>query len=217
MPQIKQNLTKEIVKELNLNYLLYLPKSYEQKDSWPLILFLHGSGERGQDLEIVKRTGLPAKIEDDEDFPFIVVSPQCPQPFNWSNLFDELFFLLQELKTNYKIDSTKIYLTGLSMGGYGTWELAMKYPEEFAAIVPICGWTDNIENLHLVKRLPIWTFHGAKDDVVPISAAETIVEELKKLGNNVKFTVYPEAGHDSWTETYGNTELYRWLLQQSKR
>ena len=199
--------------KVQMSYLLYLPKDYEQQESWPLLLFLHGSGERGEDLELVKMHGPPKLIAAGQDFPFIVVSPQCPKDRRWEPI--ELVALLNDLSNKYKVDDDRIYVTGLSMGGFGTWQLASYAPDRLAAIAPICGGGEK----HWVKQfahLPVWAFHGAKDTGVPLERSQVMVDELKKNGGNPKLTIYPEAGHDSWTETYDNPELYKWLLEQKR-
>jgi predicted peptidase len=198
---------------VNLKYLLYLPKDYDQKPSWPLMLFLHGAGERGDDIERVKKHGPPKLIEAGRELPFIVVSPQCPKDRWWEPV--ELTALLDEIVEKYKVDRDRIYVTGISMGGFGTWSLAMSTPRRFAAVVPICGGGDPIWARQLAG-IPIWVFHGAKDPTVPLARSEQMVEALKKANGNVKFTVYPNALHDSWTETYENPELYTWLLEQKR-
>ncbi|MBI3838556.1 MAG: prolyl oligopeptidase family serine peptidase [Planctomycetia bacterium] len=201
---------------VTLDYLLYLPIDYEEKDSWPLLLFLHGAGERGDDLELVKRHGPPKLIEQGKSFPFVVVSPQCPKDSWWPSQPIELITLVDEIVAKHKIDQNRIYLTGLSMGGFGTWSLAAYAPERFAAIVPICGGGEVLSTRRLT-HLPVWVFHGAKDQLVPLKRSEEMVEALKKSNSNVKFTIYPEADHDSWTATYDNPELYDWLLQQKRK
>jgi predicted peptidase len=201
--------------KVTMKYLLYLPKNYEQKPSWPLMLFLHGGGEGGDDLELVKKHGPPKLIEAGQQFPFIVVSPQCPKGKSWEAFTFELTALLDEIVEKYKVDRYRIYLTGMSMGGYGTWSLASYTPDRFAALVPICGGGDPSRTRRLAQ-IPIWVFHGAKDPTVPLKRSEEMVEALKKNGGTPKFTVYPEAKHDSWTETYANPELYEWLLQQRR-
>jgi predicted peptidase len=123
--------------------------------------------------------------------------------------------LLDDIIRTYRVDRDRVYLTGLSMGGFGTWDLAAAHPEKFAAIAPICGG-GNPQNAKKLARLPIWVFHGAKDPTVPIERSREMVEALKAAGANVKFTVYPEAQHDSWTETYNNPEFYQWLLEQKR-
>jgi predicted peptidase len=196
-----------------MKYLLYLPKDYRQKDSWPLLLFLHGAGERGDDLQLVKKHGPPKLIEAGKQFPFLVVSPQCPQGRWWEPV--ELAALLDEIVEKYKVDKDRICVTGLSMGGFGTWALAAYQPHRFAAIAPICGGGEPLTSM-VLSHVPAWVFHGAKDPVVPLARSEKMVEAMKNNGGEVKFTVYPEAGHDAWTETYANPQLYEWLLQQKR-
>ncbi len=198
---------------VKLKYLLYLPKDYQSKDSFPLLLFLHGAGERGDDLQLVKQNGPPKLIEAGQDLPFIVVSPQCPKEKWWESI--ELSALLDEIVEKYKVDQDRIYVTGLSMGGFGTWSLAAFSPDRFAAIVPICGGGDPQTTKRIVA-IPAWVFHGAKDTVVPLDRSERMVEALKRNGGKARFTVYPEAGHDSWTATYANPEVFEWLLQQKR-
>ena len=216
--QYSHSLEKEISLKLNIDYLLYIPEAYSTTDkAWPLILFLHGAGERGDDLSKVLIHGPPKLIaKENRAFPFIIVSPQCPENDFWTSKIqiETLNALLDEIVSKYRIDKRKIYVTGLSMGGYGTWSLATTYPDRFAAIAPICG-RGNPEEAGKIAHLPIWVFHGAKDQTVPIKSSEDMVEALKKAGSDVKFTVYPEAGHDSWTVTYENPELYDWFLQHT--
>ena len=201
---------------LQSRFLLNLPQGYDTLDrTWPLLLFLHGSGERGELLELVKRNGPPKMIEEGRQFPFIVVSPQCPEDLRWEAQTGVLDMLLQHLVEKYRVDTKRVYVTGLSMGGQGTWELAFAYPERFAAIAPICGWADP-GRARLIRHLPAWVFHGAKDDVVPVEESQKMVKALKALGSPVKFTVYPDAGHDAWTETYESGEMWEWLLEQKK-
>ena len=211
--QTVQKFEKEITLTVQANYLLYLPKDYaESYSAIPLVLFLHGAGERGNDLEKVKVHGIPKLIEQGKDFPFIAVSPQCSEGMFWNP--EVLSSLLDEIESNYRVDKNRIYVTGLSMGGHGTWELAIKEPNRFAAIAPVCGWSDT-SKASLIAHLPIWVFHGAKDVVVPVKASEDMVNALINYNSDVKFTVYPEANHDSWTETYDNEELYKWFMEQS--
>ena len=217
MPQKAHTLDAKITKSVHLNYLLYLPKGYGENpdEKWPLILFLHGSGERGDNLELVKKYGIAKVVEERDDFPFIAVSPQCQADGWWSHKVEALNALLDEMLAIYSVDPARVYLTGLSMGGYGAWHLAALYPQRFAAVVPICGGGTAAEARSL-KDIPVWVFHGAKDSRVPLSESEKMVTALKGVGGNVRFTVYPEADHDSWTLTYDNPELYEWLLQQRR-
>jgi len=213
---VQQLLTfeKTISKTLKCRYLLYLPKDYSGKQQrWPLILFLHGAGERGDNLDLVKKHGPPKLIEQGKQFPFIVLSPQCPADQWWSS--EVLINLLDEMVGAYKVDTERIYLTGLSMGGFGTWDLASLYPERFAAIAPICGGGRRYVADRL-KDVPVWAFHGGKDPVVPLKESEEMVKAVKAAGGDAKLTVYPDAYHDSWTAAYDNPELYDWFLSHHK-
>ena len=214
----------EITRSAEMQFLFYLPKEYQAKDGhrWPLMLFLHGAGERGTDVQRVAIHGPLSNVKQGKDFPFIIVAPQCPESQIWDN--ESLLKLLDHFIANYAVDTNRVYLTGLSMGGYGTWRLGLAHPERFAALVPICGGGNLIDAIlgprdkgDAIKSLPIWAFHGAKDSVVPLDESERIVKALKKNGvKEVKLTVYPEADHNSWTETYNNPELYEWLLKHSR-
>jgi predicted peptidase len=209
---------------VKLNYLLFLPADYSDKSrkKWPLMLFLHGAGERGTNLAKLTVHGPPKFLPNKPGFPFIVVSPQCPIGERWDS--ESLLALLDSVSAKYKVDSARVYVTGLSMGGYGTWALASEDPKRFAAAVPICGGGETIpillaskEKRDAMKSLGIWAFHGAKDPVVKLEESEKMVAAFKQIGNkDVKLTVYPEATHDSWTETYDNPELYDWLLEHKR-
>ncbi len=184
------------------------------------MLFLHGAGERGSNVWKVAVHGPPKVVKG--DFPFILVSPQCPSGEIWS--VDVLLNLLDEITDSYRVDTNRVYLTGLSMGGYGTWKLGLAYPERFAAIAPICGGGEYINVLlasrdraQALKTLGVWAFHGAKDPVVPLEESQRMVDALRRAGvKEVKFTIYPEAQHNSWTETYNNPEFYEWLLKHER-
>ncbi len=208
---------RQIARRVGLRYLLHLPPGYDTAGETrrPLILFLHGAGERGHDLEAIKRHGIPRVVEERDDFPFIAASPQCPPGERWDT--DVLTALLDEIEREQAIDPDRIYVTGLSMGGFGTWALAIATPERFAAVAPICGGGEPFAApLIAAARLPVWAFHGARDDVVPPRRTTEMVEALQRAGGDVRLTVYPEAGHDSWTPTYANPELYAWFLARSR-
>ncbi len=211
-------------RDYKVNYLLYLPKGYGETPGqrWPMIFFLHGAGERGTNIWKVAVHGPPKQATNMTDFPFIVVSPQCPEGQIWSS--DVLSRLLDDVTQRYAVDTNRVYLTGLSMGGYGTWNLGLAEPERFAAMAPICGGGQFISVLiasrsktAALKSMGIWAFHGAKDSVVPLSESQRMVDALKRAGmNHVKFTIYPEADHNSWTETYQNPDFYKWLLEHKR-
>ena len=201
----------EVTMKVTMDYLLYLPPEYEQQDAWPLMLFLHGADERGDDLERITVHGPPKLINQGKHFPMVIASPQCAEYCLWNP--QVLMKLIEGIVQTHKIDTTRIYLTGLSMGGHGAWTLAMEYPDVFAALVPICGWGDP-DSVKKIKHVPTWTFHGVKDTIVPITGTQKLVDALRATDSDVKFTVYPDAYHDSWTETYENPELYEWLFKQ---
>jgi predicted esterase len=198
------------------NYLLYLPDGYsiDTAKKWPFLLFLHGSGECGDDINKVKVNGPPKLVAQGRKFPFIIVSPQAASYVAGFQV-ETLNGLLLELKQTYRVDPDRIYLTGLSMGGFSTWDLAEKHPEEFAAIAPICSGGP-LENIWELRHTPVWCFHGAKDDNVPVSDSRRMVDSLKHYSSNVRLTIYPNANHDSWDTTYNDDSVYRWLLAQKK-
>lgn len=197
------------------NHIIFFPLDHRARDqAWPAILFLHGVGERGNDLKLVTTQGLPRMLKDRHDFPFIIIAPQCPEGQYWiPSMIDEL---IATVGSKFMIDNDRIYLTGISMGGYATWMTAIEYSYRFAAIAPICGGGDP-DKAFALKDMPVWAFHGAKDPVVKLSESEEMVKALKKVGGNVKFTIYPEGGHDAWTETYNNLALYEWFLTYSRK
>jgi len=208
-------------KTVNLNYLLHVPEQAQRNPEklWPTILFLHGLGESGNNPNDVLQHGLPRYITERPDFPFIVIAPQCPENTWWPELADGLERLLEKCYGSLAIDRQRLYLTGLSMGGFGSWYLASIWPGRFAAIAPVCGggyWFHGFpRQVAALKNVPVWAFHGAKDGVVPLTDSEKLVNALRGCGGNVRFTIYPNANHDSWTETYNNPELYNWFLQHS--
>lgn len=215
--QVPQSLSSAAV-DAKLGYWLFLPKEYGTDDRrWPVMLFLHGAGERGDNLDLVKVHGPPKLVDQRPDFPFIVVSPQCAKDHWWPGEVQQhlLAELLDHVLTQYRADSQRVVCTGLSMGGFGTWALAARHPQRFAAAIPICGGGDPAHAPQL-KHVPVWVFHGAKDFVVPLALSEEMVAAVKEAGGRAKLTVYPEAGHDSWTETYNNQAVYDWLLAQRR-
>jgi predicted esterase len=207
---LKQKLGRD-----SYRYLIDVPVDPPKNGSakLPLLLFLHGSGERGDDLDQVRTHGPPKLAAAGKKFPFILVAPQCPAGEWWSA--QQLNRLLDEVIAQYPVDRDRIYLTGLSMGGYGVWELAAEYPQRFAAIIPICG-AGSPHDADRLKKIPAWIFHGQQDPVVPFQRSVEMEQALKTCGGAVKFTPDPKAGHDSWTAAYSNPELYDWLLQQRR-
>jgi predicted peptidase len=218
--QTSQRLQRTVPRHYECRYLLHLPREAQAGGGgrrWPLLLFLHGMGERGTDLALVRKHGPPRIVEDRPDFPFIVVSPQCEPGDWWRN--EPLAALLDEVVERHPVDASRICLTGLSMGGFATWNLLLEFPARFAAAAPICGggnpylpYSYEATRLQALKTLPIRVFHGARDPVVPLAESERMVLSLRKFGCPVDFTVYPEAEHDSWTATYDHPGLYDWFL-----
>lgn len=224
-------------KTVAYEYLRALPLGYEATGErrWPLLLFLHGSGERGSDVQRVARHGPPKLLAGGSTLTeseaaagralaenFIVISPQCPTWQLWHD--DAVLALLDAVCAELKVDPARVYLSGLSMGGYGTWSLALRHPQRFAAIVPICGGGRLLDILisrgaarEAMQSLGVRAFHGAKDPTVPMTESQRMVESLRRAGaKDVELTVYPEAKHDSWTETYAKPELYEWLLTHAR-
>ncbi|CAF0922396.1 unnamed protein product [Didymodactylos carnosus] len=213
------------------DYLLSLPPDYNNNNSvrWPLILFLHGAGEIGSPIDKVKTHGIPKLVQsystglfDDVNQEcarfvtekFITCSPQVRRSYGWN--VQVLKSLLDELEQDYRVDINRIYVTGISMGGYGAWSLAMSSPHRFAAILPVCGGGD-CSLVKCLSHLPIWVFHGKLDDVVPVEESEQLVKRLEREEQGkCQLTIYPTLKHDSWTDTYNNLEIYCWLLKQTK-
>ena len=217
MPQKPHVVDLTYTRTARLKYLLHLPADYapDSGRTWPLILFLHGSGERGDDVERIRHHALPKKLETWPECPFIVVSPQCPADLRWALILESLDALLDHALATYAADPARVYLTGLSMGGEGAWFLAALRPDRFAALAPICARSSPSVAGRL-KAMPTWVFHGLRDDIVPLYESERMVAALKALGNNARLTVYPNAAHNSWTPAYDEAELYDWFLSHQK-
>jgi predicted peptidase len=215
--QSEQRFETRVTREIVLDYLLHLPPGYtDDGDPWPLVLFLHGAGERGSDLERVKLHGPPKLIAAGRQIPAIVVSPQCPTDSWWTSHEDDLLLLLDDLVARLNVDESRVYLTGLSMGGYGTWALAAAEPQRFAAAVPVCGGGQRILARRL-RELPIWAFHGDADPVVPMRESVDMVEAIRGAGGSeARLTVYPDLGHDAWTATYDDPAMWEWLFAQRR-
>lgn len=200
-----------------LGYLLFLPTDESEKTDagFPLLLFLHGIGERGTQLEKLKIYG-PTKICSDPEqaakWPFILVAPQCPESHFWSA--SQLRLLVEQICESCPVDRSRIYVTGLSMGGFGTWSILSSWPELVAAAAPVCGGGDPLKAKKMAKT-PVWAFHGEKDPLVPCQLSQAMIEALKAAGNeDARLTTYPGVGHDSWNNAYADPELYKWLLSK---
>lgn len=199
-------------------YLLYTPKT-ESGKKYPLVLFLHGAGERGNDNSAQLKHGAPAFItpENQAKNPCFVIAPQCPKDQWWpgENL-DNVIDIFKKLARDPRIDTDRLYITGLSMGGFGTWDALEKNPRLFAAAIPICGG-GNPKAAKLFKRVPIRIYHGDADDVIKLNESQSMIDALDKAkATDAKLTIYPGVGHNSWTQTYNNPEVMTWLFSQSK-
>lgn len=196
-------------------YLLSVPQDYDRnRESLPLIVFLHGAGERGTDINSVKIHGVPKIFDKGSDLRVITVSPQCDTGTTWSAQVKELKEFIDFIVEEYGIDKKRISLTGLSMGGFGTWAMGIEYPDYFSALAPICGGNGMIWLAHLLKDIPIRAFHGTADDVVLPSQSIEMAEAVNKAGGKAELTLYEGVGHDSWTRAYEQTDLIKWLSEQ---
>jgi predicted peptidase len=207
---------RAFTQEVSSHYLLDLPKEYDEKTDWPLLVFLHGYGQSGDDLQIVRENGPPKLFGEGKQFPFVLVSPQCPTGFYWRG--NVIMGLIDHLIENHSIDPNRIYLTGLSMGGYGTWQISHEYPERFAAIAPVCGGGLFVSPYFMdrLKNLPVWTFHDKRDDVIPYQESVSMVEGVNAAGGNAKLTTFDDGKHNISEEAYNNDELYDWFLKHPK-
>ncbi len=203
-----------------LPYFLTAPGDFDpEKESLPLIVFLHGAGERGYDIEQVKIHGIPKLFANDENYHHlrvITLSPQCPPDKVWNHLAFELMELIEHIVSEYNADRSRISLTGLSMGGFGTWEMGLTFPGYFSALAPVCGggqsWRASV-----LRDIPIRAFHGDIDSVVPVACMHEMIGAIKETGGNPSFTVFKNTGHDSWTQAYESTDLIEWLAAQKTK
>ncbi len=216
-----------------LPYRWHAPTAPEPGRRYPLVLFLHGAGERGDDNQAQLRHGVPdiLKWADQHAEPCFLIAPQCPAEEWWAAIdrqtkeaparaeatapMRRVLALLEQVAREHPVDPARLYVTGLSMGGFGTWFLLATVPERIAAAVPVCGG-GNPASAPAFSKVPVWVFHGARDEVVPVASSRNMVEALRKAGGNPKFTEYPEAHHDSWTATYRDPEVLRWMFQQRR-
>ena len=202
--------------DINLNYLLTVPTGFDPaKESLPLLVFLHGAGERGdlpEHVERLKCHSIPKLFSDDPDYlgtRIITLSPQCPEGIVWNNLVFEVKDLIEKISEEYNVNKKRIALTGISMGGFGTWEMAALFPEMFRVIGPVCGGG----NPQYASRytMPIWSFHGDKDTIVPFWRTKEMVDAIEAAGGSVLFTVYEGVGHNSWDNAYSDANFIKWL------
>ncbi|WP_200947208.1 dienelactone hydrolase family protein [Rhizobacter sp. Root404] len=206
--------TGVIRKSVEWRYLVWMPEAADRPAAgWPLLIFLHGSGERGTDLARVKAHGPPKYAAAGRRFPFVLVAPQLPEERQWDP--DAIEALRADLIARGPIDPDRVLLTGMSLGGHGTWDYAVEYPDRLAAIAPVCG--SGVPSLAMrLARLPVWSFHGALDDVVPIAPDRLMIDAVRAAGGRPKFTVYPDVGHNAWDPAYADPALYDWLLAQRR-
>lgn len=198
-------------------YLLYLPKDYpEGTKDYPLVIYLGGGAQNGNDLNKLKTYGVPYYVEQGQEYDFIIASPQCPEKKYWTteNWFDSLYM---DLTSRYRIDTTRIYVTDISNGGFGTWQVALDYPERFAAIAPLCGGVNDSDTAKIgnLRELPIWTFHGTADDMIPIAETERVVSKLEAYGY-IRFTRLPDEGHGI-QYLYQDRKIFDWLLRHRRK
>ena len=217
--QVAQEFTTTLAdgKKASMSYWLYLPANAAAKDvKLPFVLFLHGSGERGTDLAQVKKHGPPSLVGTGKNKDMegcIIVSPQCPDKQWWDAKLLKL--LCDDIVKTQPVDPNRLYVTGLSMGGFGTWSLLAENPDFFAAGVPICGG-GKPETAEKFKHVPVWAFHGAKDSAVPVKGSEEMIAALEKAGGKPKLTIYPDEDHASWVPAYNDPALWTWLVAQKK-
>lgn len=211
-----------------LPYRLLKPLEVDPKQKYPLVIFLHGAGERGTDNQKQLVHGVPEFVKRQKQYPCFLIAPQCPEKERWGDwtvnaaLLPEptppthlVLELLPALQKEFNIDAKRIYVTGLSMGGFGTWDLISRHPEMFAAAVPVCGGGDD-KQASKIAKLPIWAFHGAKDTAVKPERSRAMIEAIKKVGGDPKYTEYPDVGHASWAPAYKDEEMFKWLFAQKR-
>ncbi|MCG2460510.1 prolyl oligopeptidase family serine peptidase [Flavobacteriaceae bacterium F89] len=202
----------------DLSYYLYFPKDYETrpKEKFPILLFLHGGGESGDRLDSIKKSGPPKLLAQGKQFPFLILAPQNLHKKQWWNT-RAVIQLLDSIVADNRVDKNRIYLTGLSRGGGAAWEMAVTYPDKFAALAVVCGMAPVPYASWINRDMPIWVFHGEEDKSIPISESIAMVAKLRQMGYDVKFTKYPGVGHNAWDKAYTTPELYSWLMQQVRK
>jgi predicted peptidase len=215
-----------------LQYRLLKPENYDPQTKYPLVLFLHGAGERGKDndKQLVHGVAEFAKAESRKKHPCFLIAPQCPTGAGWSDFMAKkgapskdqsepgrlAVELVESIQKEYSIDPNRLYITGLSMGGYGTWDIITRHPDMFAAAVPICGGGDPTK-VEKIAKMPIWVFHGADDNVVKPERSREMVEAIKKAGGDAKYTEYPKVGHNSWVKAYQDADMVAWMFEQKRK
>ncbi|MCL6266277.1 prolyl oligopeptidase family serine peptidase [Flagellimonas myxillae] len=215
--QIVEDSVNTVTRE-NLRFYLYYPENYEvmEEEDFGLLLFLHGGGESGGNLDEIKQNGPPKLLVEGKQFPFLVLAPQNPHKKKWWNT-QAIMQLLDSVTATNRVDPNRIYLTGLSRGGSAAWELATQYPDKFAALAVVCGMTPLPYAHWIDKKMPIWVFHGEEDEVVSVDESDKMVEKLKKMNYQVRYTRYPNVGHNSWERAYTTDSLYTWFANQKRK
>ena len=199
-------------KHFNFQYVEYLPADYDEANTYPLVFFLHGAGERGEDPDVAMRHGYMKHVrEQGTEYPFIFIAPQCPMDKYWGCYTESLIAFLEDMIATHAVDEDRVYLTGLSMGGTGTWMLAMACPEKFAAIAPICG-TGICWYGEALKDVPVYAYHGDADAIVPVAESVNMVARVNAGGGNAQVKICYGVGHDAWEEAYKGDELWKWML-----
>lgn len=216
MPQNPERFDRRLDLDVSLPYLLYLPDGHAERDDWPLVVFLHGAGERGNDVTLVRKHGLPRLLHEGLAYPAVVVSPQCPEGEVWVQHQPALLALVDDVVARHRVATDRIVLTGLSMGGAGVCYLAASSPERFAAVAPVCGPGTAFAVTPAMARLPLWAFHGDADDVVPVQDSRDLVARVRALGGDARLTVFQGVGHDSWDRAYADPEFRTWLITQRR-
>ncbi|MCK0159275.1 prolyl oligopeptidase family serine peptidase [Allomuricauda sp. F6463D] len=207
---------QETVITENLKYYLYYPEDYfETDEEYGLLLFLHGGGEAGKNIDEIKKSGPPKMLVDGTQFPFLILAPQNPYAKKWWNT-DAVVQLLDSVTNTNKVDKNRIYVTGLSRGGSASWELATQYPKKFAAMAVVCGMAPLPYAHWIDKDLPIWVFHGDQDQVIGVEQSDKMVDKLREMGHNVRYTKYKDVGHNAWERAYATDSLYTWLADQKR-
>jgi predicted peptidase len=199
----------------HINFLLHIPPAYYDSPSagFPLIVFLHGSEQRGDDPELLKSVAALTIVDVEGTLPFIAAFPQCPASAHWSPA--ALAAMLDAIEAALRVDRDRVYLTGFSLGGFGVWQTAAAFPGRFAAIAPVCGMSD-LRDVPRLRDIPVWAFHGALDRNVPLGESQKMAAALRGIGGNIRLTVYPDFAHDCWSATYRDSRLYLWFLAQRR-
>jgi predicted peptidase len=225
--------------KLRMPYRLLAPPGSNSNVKYPLVVLFHGSGERGDDNKKQLLNGIERfdRPESRSQYPCFVLVPQCPthwgdQPIMWTGTREEMhqlklapepagplqtaLELLFMIQAKYPVDQDRVYITGISMGGFAAWEALIRHPQNFAAAIPVCGGGD-VSFADRIKHVPVWAFHGAEDPVVPVICSRSMIENLTKTGGHPRYTEYPGVGHNSWDRAFDEPELLSWLFSHKRQ